>query len=589
MAQRRIDELTAATELLPTDLLLLERDPVGAKVPRKITAANLALSLSTTSEPVYYVSRGSLASDDNDGKSFRTPFATLAAAKAALGSFLPGRIIGGVGSFPLTEVDEDGYTFVLEQGQYFEGIGEAATQISVDVEATWGPMCRSTLAGITDVLITNTAPVDYLCGVSTPSAAWTSSFATFQRIFLSPQGLGAVQAGFAVGPDFAGSASLDIATTVFEQCVVLPGDGTKAGGIGICEAAFKVGNGTSGNILQTSMNDCAAAFCRWGVWMGGCGVSWQGAGMTGMQEADFFSAHSGGESIHIRKYRGEGGKMLLSKGYVGEYTGGIILDDCSAAQYTPDDGETVLSCASTMLLMIGGDYQTGDYDEDDIWVPSDCKFDVNPFGGDPMRFTALNVCSSSMDPYRGVDPVIRGLVIGGIYRDGPAATSVPIAAYDFALLGAAAGSSFEYIPGTRLEGVVGTPAPVTLASNWRGLAFDSAIDEYAVVTFQVPDDWTAVDVILEWVNAGAGSGDVVWFSQVWHHAAGETLSGGGTSGGALATAGAQNVVVSTVIGEGLAVEGGAVCNIMIIRSPTTEVGDTLPNDAAVLGIRLIKG
>lgn len=586
MAQRRIDELTAATELLPTDLVLIERDPTGSKVPRKITAANLALSLSTTSDPVYYVSNGSLASDDNDGKSFRTPFATLAAAKAALG-IIPGRIIGGLGSFPLTTAT-DGYTFVLEQGQYFEGIGEAATQISVDVAATWGPMCRSTLAGITDVTITNTAPVDYLCGVSTPDSAHTSSFANFQRVFLSPQGLGGVQAGFAVGPDFAGSAQLDIATTVFEQCVVLPGDGTQAGGVGICEAAFKVGNGTSGNILQTSMKDCAAAFCRWGVWMGGCGVSWEGAGMTGMEEADFFSAHSGGESVHIRKYRGEGGKMLFSKGYTGEYLGGVILDDCSALQYTPDDGETVISCASTMLLMIGGDYQTGEY-VDDEWVASDCKFEVNPFGGDPQRFTAINVCSSSLDPYRGVHAVVRGLVIGGIYRDGPAALAVPIEAYDFAMLGAAAGSSFEYIPGPRLEGVVGSPSVVTLASNWRGLAFDATIDEYAVVTFQVPDDWTAVDVILEWVNAGAGSGDVVWFAQVWHQAAGETLSGGGTSGGALATAGAQNVVVSSVIGEGLEVEGGAVCNLMVIRSPTTEPTDTLPNDAAVLGVRLVKG
>lgn len=129
--------------------------------------------------------------------------------------------------------------------------------------------------------------------------------------------------------------------------------------------------------------------------------------------------------------------------------------------------------------------------------------------------------------------------------------------------------------------VSGSAAAAVLNSKTPYVAFDAAgTESWASPPFWIPDDWTTMDIDLYWFDDGAGSGDVVWKVQglslaAADNASSETLleAGGNTT----ATAGAQNVIVVTDVGD-ITVPDNNLCQLIVSRIGG-DGADTLANDA----------
>jgi hypothetical protein len=148
-----------------------------------------------------------------------------------------------------------------------------------------------------------------------------------------------------------------------------------------------------------------------------------------------------------------------------------------------------------------------------------------------------------------------------------------------------------FIPMKEFTAVTGTPA-ITLAGGGRRnvLAFDAASLETADAFIQIPTGWQSIAVEVIWANLGAGSGDVVWRVQGLARTAGETLDTADNTGGAgtTITAGAQNIVmVSAMSGNLDLINENYYLSVRVSRLGT-DAGDTLANDAGLIGITLTR-
>ena len=148
-----------------------------------------------------------------------------------------------------------------------------------------------------------------------------------------------------------------------------------------------------------------------------------------------------------------------------------------------------------------------------------------------------------------------------------------------------------FIPMKEFTAVSGTPA-ITLAGGGRRnvLAFDAASLETADAFIQIPTGWESIAVEVIWANLGAGSGDVVWRVQGLARTAGETLDTADNTGGAgtTITAGAQNIVmVSAMSGNLDLINENYYLSVRVSRLGT-DAGDTLANDAGLIGITLTR-
>lgn len=147
-----------------------------------------------------------------------------------------------------------------------------------------------------------------------------------------------------------------------------------------------------------------------------------------------------------------------------------------------------------------------------------------------------------------------------------------------------------YLPAQVFVAVTGTPVVGEASTNdIGGYLFDAAATEIVFGMAQIPTGWNTYNTELWWVNAGAGSGNVVWrLDYSTGFGDGEAVNPG--------TAGTQRTVAAPAgtTAEVTAMDSG-------ITSPTTgelvpfrlrriggDAADTLANDACVLGVRLVK-
>lgn len=134
----------------------------------------------------------------------------------------------------------------------------------------------------------------------------------------------------------------------------------------------------------------------------------------------------------------------------------------------------------------------------------------------------------------------------------------------------------------------GTPAIGTVgggrANAWL---MDAASVEYLAASIFIPSTFSAFfKATLYWCNAGAGAGDVVW--KIEYRSAGSTdtlnTAFGSPAAGTTATAGAQDAVVETNLGN-LSITVGEPLFLRLSRTGT-DGSDTLANDAGVLALVL---
>lgn len=145
-----------------------------------------------------------------------------------------------------------------------------------------------------------------------------------------------------------------------------------------------------------------------------------------------------------------------------------------------------------------------------------------------------------------------------------------------------------FLGSDRFEAISGTPAVGLIGGNRRnGWMFDGAADEIIGAEIALPAGWRRVGFRLVWSNAGAGSGSVVWIVNAGHFGVGVTLNTADQGGSAetAAAAGAQDVVVHTDLfcDPSFSTARGELLYLRIKRVATA-TGDTLTNDAALVGV-----
>lgn len=147
-----------------------------------------------------------------------------------------------------------------------------------------------------------------------------------------------------------------------------------------------------------------------------------------------------------------------------------------------------------------------------------------------------------------------------------------------------------FIPADAFSATAGSPAMATVAGGrYRAMHFDAASQETVACCVDLPSHVAAVSVAIFWTNAGAGSGNVVWSISLDRAGDGETLAasaGGGSSGNTTIAAPSQDVLkVSTLISS-VGADETKLLNIRVTRV-AADGSDTLGNDAAVLGVRIL--
>jgi hypothetical protein len=134
---------------------------------------------------------------------------------------------------------------------------------------------------------------------------------------------------------------------------------------------------------------------------------------------------------------------------------------------------------------------------------------------------------------------------------------------------------------------LGTPAETLITSRYPTLGYDSTSGEGATCMVMFPSSWISAKVTLYWANLGTGTGGVTWQLATQPVLPGQDLVPAASEISTLqaATAGTQNRVVDTVIAVPLSIDSNALYEIRVNRIPT-DAGDTLANDAGLVGILL---
>lgn len=140
-------------------------------------------------------------------------------------------------------------------------------------------------------------------------------------------------------------------------------------------------------------------------------------------------------------------------------------------------------------------------------------------------------------------------------------------------------------PAADLTAVLGSPSfSVTQFPGW---SLDAAVTEEVGGTSIIPAGWATFDIDLWWTNEGAGAGDVRFTASYLARADGGTIASGYASASVTAIAPAEKVLKVTRLASGLAVVAAGLLSLSVAREGSN-AGDTLPNDARVIGFMLRK-
>lgn len=154
------------------------------------------------------------------------------------------------------------------------------------------------------------------------------------------------------------------------------------------------------------------------------------------------------------------------------------------------------------------------------------------------------------------------------YAPLPASDTIRISAFDF---------------------IARTGSPVLSQRNTLPLwLMDGAATEDIASLAFVPSGWATYNVVVRYVNAGAGSGDVRWSYLRADLPADDIVTAATTSvGSSTSTAGATDVLKSHTIQSGVAVPASGLVVIQI-RRIGGDAADTLADDIGVVYVNLVK-
>lgn len=113
--------------------------------------------------------------------------------------------------------------------------------------------------------------------------------------------------------------------------------------------------------------------------------------------------------------------------------------------------------------------------------------------------------------------------------------------------------------------------------------FANAVDNYLQTSVALPKNWTSIKITFRWANNGAGAGNVVWSYLILSAAPGANLTAAFGDHPLTVAAGAQNLLVDTVMTTAQPVTSGGLTLFRITRR-ASNVADTLANGVGLLGV-----
>jgi hypothetical protein len=149
-------------------------------------------------------------------------------------------------------------------------------------------------------------------------------------------------------------------------------------------------------------------------------------------------------------------------------------------------------------------------------------------------------------------------------------------------------TSFRLHP-SRFAAGVGAPSLTTLNGRMAVWAFDAALDERIVGTFEVPAGWATLTVDYEIANVTADSGDVRWGVDFGEFADGDNLNASlPIAQASVVTALGQYVLdVATISTSAMACTPGKQQVLRVGRTGASGT-DTKAGDAGIIGVIINK-
>lgn len=141
-----------------------------------------------------------------------------------------------------------------------------------------------------------------------------------------------------------------------------------------------------------------------------------------------------------------------------------------------------------------------------------------------------------------------------------------------------------FIPATAFIVTAGSATASNVGSGVPVWTLDAAAAERIATSLTLPTYWATFAIDVWWTNAAAGTGDVRYRYEGQFIGAGDTLNVPPVVAN-VGTAAAQNVVVVTTVASTVTNVPAKRLVLGVLRD-ATNVADTLPNDADVIGVEL---
>ena len=118
-------------------------------------------------------------------------------------------------------------------------------------------------------------------------------------------------------------------------------------------------------------------------------------------------------------------------------------------------------------------------------------------------------------------------------------------------------------------------------------AFDADSSESVSFSASLPSTWKTYDLVVRWINLGAGTGDVRWRVDTLEIGDGDTITDPASTPQILVPALAENTIEETTVRTGITVNAIKQTTFEVVRV-AADVSDTLTNDVGLLGLILVK-
>lgn len=444
----------------------VETDTGRIKVGDGVTAWNVrgysGAAASKVTNRVMYVS--AIGSDSYDGLGPGSAKLTLAAAYAALGAGVSGKIILGVGDIPV------GAEFLIDRpGMVIEGSG---FQTNLVCSAAMTNVVKVSLAGrciLRDFRITvgNGGAVTNGLLVNAPVGLGATQTTLLYNVFVDRTGTGTMVNAITFG-DVAGDTS---EISVFGARVS-----------GASGAGFKLGGVSTPNVLNFRFYGCDSRNNAYGVDIGGSGLTWIGGTTQWNTSADFKLTNPGSAPIRIQGIRSENSKRFWECESYGTDASSVHISDVHLRAPTDAAGKHIVHYSSVGLIL--DNFQVAE-------AAVTSAFDITAEVLYPGSVYAVNVVTQSDDPF-GAMPNINATIIN-LRKRNVDGRSVPVSTGNVTRFGerisASRGIATKIKAGVLTDADFGsTPADGTLAVNtstsrmsWRsgGSWFESGLDSDA--------------------------------------------------------------------------------------------------------------